>query len=322
MKRVYLVYFLTILLLLGCKGPVVEIKTGNLNIRSYSEQYTDPSTISENVQINSILDITFPDNSTETIITDDLGYYILVDIPIGDYIIQPRYCSTNYKKIFTVSEGLTTTGTIVTPKTGLYFYAFNTNRTPINLLSVRQALCKAINRQQIINAAKINNTLAFNTIPEKIFGNWSTLAHSMNESVIEANNLLGSTNSIDIEIIYNDLTGHQLIANEIKKQWENLSGLGSTDVNVTLKGMPWDDFIETIYTKNDFQVARFGWLLDSNNLLNFYKSIKYDTMYENLLIEAQEKLSVGDYSAYENKLVELNDYLIDNAVILPLYFYK
>lgn len=314
-------------LLMGCQNLTLSLrnKKGNLQVRSYSDLYSlDPTTISATNPINAIIDITYPDNTKKTIVTDNYGYYNFGEVDIGEYKIQPRYCSVVYGKSFMVKEGETTTGTIITPSTGIYYYNFNTDREPVNTLNIRQSLCKAVNRQNIINILASNNTPAYNLIPEKLTDDWCLSAHSLNESKTEANTLLSTTNSISLEILYNTSTGHTAIANSIKNDWESLVGSGATTVNVTLNNQTWNTFLIMRDTNKNYQVVRNGWAMDSNNLLNFYKAIKYvETVeYQNLLNQAQNDLNVLDFSAYELDLIEINNYLIDNAMVLPLYYYK
>jgi ABC-type oligopeptide transport system substrate-binding subunit len=71
----------------------------------------------------------------------------------------------------------------------------------------------------------------------------------------------------------------------------------------------------------DFDVARAGWILDSNNVLNYLEALIAHTGYSDatvvdLVADAQSALD-----AHVVALKALHDHILGVMVVLPLYYY-
>ncbi len=310
----------TILDLLGL-GPA----TGRLKVRAYNQAYAADTTAIDNstIWIDAILDVTYPDGTKDTVVTDHLGYYNFGEVDEGDYLIVPRYCEASVGRTFTVEGGESCTGSLTIPDIGLYYYILNPAQAPLDSLAVRQALCLAINREEILVAANGPTVPAYSTIPATMAGDWYNAAHAMYESVDEANAALGAAGALALDIIFNVNTRHAAIAAAVQTDWQVLVGDSSSSVAVTLTSQAWDTYLAT-KGSNAFRVIRGGWILDSNNLLPFYDMISTHVTaqaYADLLAAARVQYDARDFEAYETGLVAINDYLVDNALILPMYCY-
>jgi hypothetical protein len=306
----------------SCSG--LGDKGGTLKVRSYNQGLSATlADIDESYEIDAILDVVYPDGSAKTVLTDHLGFYDFGTVPAGNYLIAPRYCPQDAAKTFVVVDGEATTGELPIPDLGLEFYLFNPAKSPVDTLGVRQALCEGIVRADILEAFSSSCQPLYSTIPASMAGTWPSPAHTMSESITSANEHLGTSGALSLEILFNTTTNQQAKAAVIKSEWEGLSGSGASSVMVSLRSLEFSAFLAARDTDKDFQIARGGWILESNNLLKFYETLAqyFDTEYEPLLATARARLADIDMAAYESALVAINDYLIDKALILPLYTY-
>jgi len=320
--------FPRLILVLCAVGTIISCPclpgNGSLKIRAYGESWaSDPSLITEDVKINAILDVTYPDGTKHTIVTDSLGYYDFGSVVAGDYLVQPRYLASSAAKTFTVMEGETTGGDLVIPGIGIYYYVLNPAKPQVSSLDVRRALCEAIIRENIRGSVSGSTGLPENNlIPISMEGSWSSFASSLIESIDGANGHLADAGAIVLEILYNTSTTHAAIANTIKSEWEILVGSGASSVSVTLNSKEWATYLDMVINR-DYVVARSGWIIDSNNLLSLFgaPNIPADSGYTEILNETTVALTNLDFDAYEAGLVALNNYLIESAIVLPIYNY-
>ena len=161
-------------------------------------------------------------------------------------------------------------------------------------------------------------------------GSWSAGTHEMSESVDAADTLLAGANPVTFGILYNATTANPqtAVAIAVKTGWEALVGFGTNPLlTVDLLAKPWTEYAEIRDVTHEFQVVRSGWILDSNNLLGLFDfiwlSINNDTnaAYLSLLEEVRADFYARDFVAYEDGLVRLNNYLIDNVLVLPMFYY-
>jgi oligopeptide transport system substrate-binding protein len=125
-----------------------------------------------------------------------------------------------------------------------------------------------------------------------------------------------------VEILYNTLESHKQIAEAIVQMWkENLGvtvGLGNTEWKVYLDRM----------TKLDYDIARGGWVFDYNDPHNMFECWQTGNgnnrtgwangKYDKLIAEAMlEQDNAKRWEKYE----EAEKLLVDEAPILPIYFY-
>ena len=301
-----------VLLFASCQATTdPKPTTGTLKVRAYSESYTDPTTISASSPIDAILTVTQPDGSSKTMVTDHLGYLEIGTATPGTYTIQPRYLGSSTSQSFVVTAGQTTTGTMLIPQMGIEYYLLNPAKAPTNTKTTRLALAQAISRAAILSSVSSSATVAYSTISPLLSGTGFSSAHALTEA--PGQNLSGVT----LEILFNTNAAHQTRATMVQTQWQ------SAGAAVTTTPLVWATFVTTRDTDHNFQVARGGWGFDSNNPLSFYTAQTFlsgDTAYQALLTQAAADLAALSMTAFDSDIVALNDYLIDNALILPVNY--
>jgi ABC-type oligopeptide transport system substrate-binding subunit len=285
----------------------------------------DPTTITSADKIDALLEITAPDGTKTNVVTDDLGYCDLGAVAPGTYSVKPRYFAAAAKS-FQVVAGQSTSAEVTTPQAGLGFYLFNPAKSPLDKLSVRQAHAAAVSRADVVTASGQIPVpaVAFSTVPQGLQGAWSAGLHLQAEDLNFAKTTLGTT-VVAVGILYNNdgtsPNALQNMATAVQGQWQAISA----KVTVTLVQQPWSTFLVTRDTNKDFQVAREGWILDSNNPLPFYETLSpilgNYSGFAALMTTATHDLSTKSFSAFDADLVALNDYLVDNALVVPLYNY-
>ncbi len=302
----------------GCENPSsTKDETGTLKVRSYSDGYADPSTISAESPINAILDVTYPDGSKRTVVTDELGFYDFGAVPAGTYEIKPRYLDDLAPTRISVGKGEAVSKTVLLPYIEIAYYLFDPDTAPVNGANVRKALSLAVVRQDIADASGGTNAPLASCIPARLAGPWSAAAHAHAESLGEARTTLGN-GAADLAISYNDnVAVNAPIAAKVRDQWQAIGNA----VTVSLSAYSWDDFVQKRDVNKSFQAARGGWGYDSNNPLPLFAAQVFleTAEYASLLQAAEADLARGDFGAFDADIVALNDYLVDNCLLIPLY---
>ncbi|MGB9867678.1 MAG: peptide ABC transporter substrate-binding protein [Bacillota bacterium] len=221
------------------------------------------------------------------------------------------------------------------PILGTYYYLFNTTKKPFNNPKVRRALALAIDRNAIIETVLKNagQVPAYAFVPfgmpdaapgsdfRKVGGDF------FKEDLQEAKKLLAEAGYPDgkglkVEILYNNLEGHKLIAEAIANMWKTKLG-----VEATLRAEEWQVYLDT-RSKLNYQVARAGWVADYADAMNFldmwtsnsgnndtgWKNKKYD----DLITKARK---TADNAERIKTLHEAEKLLMDEMPIIPIYFY-
>lgn len=303
---------------LGCADPSSETaETGNLKIRSYSAAYADPADITEEGPIYAILDAEYPDGTVKTVVTDALGYYDFGSVKAGTYRITPRYVNGAAATEVTVRANENTEATILTPVIEIAYYLLNGNQTPLKGAEIREALTKAVVRQEIIAAAAADVDPLYSLLPAKLSGAWCTGAAAAVEALGDSQGIVG-TDALALTLSYNNnVPKNQPIAEKVEAQWEAIGA----SVAVNLNGVSWDDFVALRDENPSFQAARGGWSFDSNNPLFVFKVQAFidDPAYLALLQEAETRLLNGQIAEFEADIVALNDFVMENYLILPFY---
>ncbi|MBN2223040.1 MAG: hypothetical protein JW765_00040 [Deltaproteobacteria bacterium] len=301
----------------GCADPSSETaETGNLKIRSYSAAYTDPADITAEGPIYAILDAEYPDGSVKTVVTDALGSYDFGSVNAGTYRITPRYVNGAAATEVTVRANENAEATIVTPVIETAYYLLNPNQAPVNNAEIREALTKAVVRQEIIAAAAEDVDPLYSLLPAKLSGPWCSGAAAAVEAVGDSREIVG-TDALELTLSYNNYAINQLIAEEVEAQWEAIGA----SVTVNLNGVSWEDFVALRDENPSFQAARGGWRFDSNNPLFIFKAQAFidDPAYLALLQETETHLQNGQILDFEAGIVALSDFVMDNYLVIPLY---
>jgi oligopeptide transport system substrate-binding protein len=216
-----------------------------------------------------------------------------------------------------------------------YYYIFNVTKPPFNNVKIRQAFSMAIQRQSIIDNVTLGNQKpAFGFVPfgikgldkefrEEVKDNYFT------EDMAKAKQLLAEgmtelkiTKLPAVELIHNEGAGHKKIATAIADMWKKNLG-----VEVKVQAQEWGVFL-TNRTNLNYQVARAGWGADYNDPMTFMdmwmtKGGNNDTGYANPEYDAliNKGKSSTDPKVRMDSMAAAEKMLIDNATILPIYYY-
>ncbi|WP_054941762.1 peptide ABC transporter substrate-binding protein [Paenibacillus ihuae] len=217
----------------------------------------------------------------------------------------------------------------------VYYYQFNVTEKPFTNVKIRKALAMAIERQPIIDNITLGGQLpAFGFVPPGIQSNEqefrTAVADSQyfSEDLTEAKKLLDEglkeegLDKLQFTITYNTSEGHQKIAVAIADQWKKALG-----VEVKLENKEWGVFIEDRHNLN-YQVARAGWSADYNDPMTYldmwvtgggnndsgYSNADYDKL-------IQEAKSSADNALRQEKFVAAEKILMDDMVVIPIYYY-
>jgi ABC-type transport system substrate-binding protein len=301
---------------------------------SYSETYTGPDEIAEGTRIYAILEIIPVVGNKRFFMTDRAGFFALSSVPVGNYVIWPLHCSSDYAVKVRVARDETSQVTVVTPRTGFYLYLINCSEydPPLGDPNVRRALALAVDRPRVLAAAEVTDREpAFDFIPRALReGGWAGGAARISYSPGTARKLLDDTNPFDLILSYNtgssdEITRmHGSIAARVRSSFLTLPEVRQ----VTLVQNSWEQQLEDL-VRGHFDLLRMGWELDSNNILEFYRVyfgrgnwLNYSNpAVLELMDRAQAALEEGAIPAYEDAILTINSMLIDDMPAIPLCFY-
>ncbi|MNB79469.1 Oligopeptide-binding protein OppA precursor [compost metagenome] len=217
----------------------------------------------------------------------------------------------------------------------VYYYQFNVTEKPFTNAKIRKALAMAIERQPIIDNITLGGQLpAFGFVPTGIQSNEQEFRTAVADSQYFSEDLAAAKTLLDeglkeegldklsFTVTYNTSEGHQKIAVAIADQWKKALG-----VEVKLENKEWGVFIEDRHNLN-YQVARAGWSADYNDPMTFldmwvtgggnndsgYANPDYDKL-------IQEAKSSADNAVRQEKFVAAEKILMDDMVVIPIYYY-
>src|SRR6185369_9727803 len=112
----------------------------------------------------------------------------------------------------------------------IYFYRFNVKRKPFDDVRVRRALTLSIDREQIVKNVTLGGEQpAYSLVPPNMLGYVSK--HTFHEDVAEARRLLAAAGYPEgrgfptVELLYNTLEKHRVIAEAIQQMWRKNLGI-------------------------------------------------------------------------------------------------
>lgn len=215
---------------------------------------------------------------------------------------------------------------------GTYYYAFNLRRPPFDDIRVRRALSMAIERDWIADRLiKSGNAPAYALLPQSLAGGeyyrpqWANLSQKKRQEMARA--LLAQAgydddNPLAFEISFNSSNEHRRVSVAMASMWREIgvqASLLNSEASLHFANL----------RRNDFQLARSGWIADiaaPENFLSVHMaaagSSNYsgfdDPQYEALLSDA---LQESDAKIRLTKMRRAEQYLIEQAPIIPLYHY-
>ncbi|MFS1513293.1 peptide ABC transporter substrate-binding protein [Chengkuizengella sp. SCS-71B] len=216
-------------------------------------------------------------------------------------------------------------------RTGTYMYKFNVEKEPFNNKKIRQAFSYAIDRQSIIDhVAQGEQIPAMGLVPPNM--------ELVKEPYFQDNNVerakelfdeglkeLGYASADDLPplvISHNTSEGHQKIAQAVQEQWRQVFG-----IELTLENAEWGVYLDQI-DEGDFQIARYGWIGDFNDPINFLEIFKeiggnnntrwHNEEYARLL---DLTYSEGDIPTRTQLLKDAEVIFMDEMPIAPVFYY-
>lgn len=215
----------------------------------------------------------------------------------------------------------------VAPMLTVYFYRFNVNVKPLNDVRVRRAIAMSIDRQEIVDeVTRGGQQPAFAIVPPGIAGYES--AQGFKPDIEQAQNLLaeagypGGRGMPKITVLYNTSESHRDIAEVIQQQLRN-----SLNIPIALENMEWGSYLDKV-TKQDFQIARAGWIADypdPNTFLDLWVTDgpQNNTGWSNkefdkLIADAARQ---RDPQKRMSILRDAEAIFVDELPVIPIYFY-
>ncbi|KID05076.2 oligopeptide ABC transporter substrate-binding protein OppA [Hafnia alvei] len=215
---------------------------------------------------------------------------------------------------------------------GTYYYAFNTQKAPLNDARVRRALSYAIDRQII--AEKVLGTgekPAYHLTPDVTAGFEPVPLAIQKMTQAERNKQAkawlkeagyGPNKPLKLTLLYNTSENHQKIAIAVASMWKKSLG-----AQVKLTNQEWKTYIDSRNT-GKFDVVRASWVGDYNEASTFLTLLtsthsgniaKFNSPgYDKLLKQASEETDAGKRNA---DYAQAEQILADQAPIAPIYQY-
>lgn len=224
---------------------------------------------------------------------------------------------------------------------GTYYISFNVTKPPLNNPMVRKALVLAVDREYIVkNIGKAGQQPAGAFVPtgltdadptkefREVGGDYyNPSGEAYQKNLQEAKKLLSDAGYPNgegiptIEYIYNEGSGHQLIAEAVQSMWKEIG------VNVSLSSQEWNTFLNT--RKNgEYYMARNGWVGDYNDPICFldmwvsgggnndaqWSNKEYDELIRKIKASS-------DRDERMRLMHQAEDILFDEWIVCPIYYY-
>lgn len=220
----------------------------------------------------------------------------------------------------------------IAPFLALYYLAYDVTEPPFDDTRLRQALSMAIDRERLVTLIGRGEQAAYGLVPPGVAGHqnaefeWRSL--SAHERVRQARALYreaGYSDESPLTVTYTYDTGdiHEKIAIAVTSMWRDALG-----IDVALKKMEWQYFLDTREQRSEWQIMRFAWFGDYNHASTFtnifrtddpqnlpgYASLDYDRLLDTASEDTDRRARAALTGIAEATL------LADHP-IAPLYFY-
>jgi ABC-type oligopeptide transport system substrate-binding subunit len=222
----------------------------------------------------------------------------------------------------------------VAPSLGVYYYGFNLTKPFLrDNLALRKALSMAIDREALVEViTKRGEQQAYSFVPPGVssFDSESLPYEAMPnvERVREARRLFASAgygpdNPLNLEIRYNTLGGHKLVAIAIQSMWREHLG-----VEAHLVSEEYKVFLSNVRSMENTEVYRLSWTGDYNDAQTFLQLFQTGhsmnlTGYSNQKVDEllDSAAQIQDLNARKEMLQEAERLVLADHPVIPLYFY-
>lgn len=213
------------------------------------------------------------------------------------------------------------------PQFTTYYYDLNTRRKPFNDVRVRRAFNLAVDKAAVAYKFLGRGELPATTfIPPGLPG--YTAPPGPKYDPQKARRLLAEAGYPNgrgfptVTIYYNTQEAHQTVAQAVQRMWKE-----QLNINVELQNEEWQTF-QARRERRDYDIARDAWIgdyLDGSTYLDLFAEDTLnnhpgwvDRKYADLMTRANAE---ADDTKRAILLKEAEAYLIDQAPIVPVYFY-
>ncbi len=221
----------------------------------------------------------------------------------------------------------------IAPQVGVYYYAFNVTRKPLDDVRVRRALSMAIDREAIADKILQGGQIpaygivspGTNHYPEGAVADFKAMPQA--ERVAEAKKLLaeagfGPDKPLKLTLSYNTLEAHKKIAVAVASMWKAVgmqTELSNSETKVHYDALK----------QHDFEVGRAGWVGDYNDPNTFLflfqsnnKALNYSAYsnpeFDRLMDQANNTLDLG---ARAGLMKQAEAIALRDMPIAPIYYY-
>jgi len=222
----------------------------------------------------------------------------------------------------------------VAPFVGIYYYGFNMTDPVVGKnKELRQALSMAIDREAIVDfVTKRGEKPAFGWVPAGISNYESQVLPYSEMSDIDrerkALELFGEAgytpgDELELEIRYNTIGGHELIAVAIQSMWNDVLGVKATLIKEEFKV-----FLANVRNRSNTQIFRLSWTGDFDDATTFLQLFQSSnpsnlTGYSNGLVDKllDEAEDETDPKSRQKILQEVERESLSDHPVIPLYFF-
>lgn len=215
---------------------------------------------------------------------------------------------------------------------GIYYYGFNLSQPPFDKPELRRALSLAVDREVIVRKVLASGErAAYGWLPPHIAGArgiappWAQWTRD--QRIAEARRLYAragysAQHPLRTEILYNTNDYHQKIAVVIAAMWKQFLG-----VETRLRNEETKVFLQSRRERRRTQIFRGSWVSDYDDASSFLdllgsRNPRNDTGYVSPRYDAALAAATSRAgAAREQALVDAQQQLIDDAPVIPIYFY-
>jgi len=265
------------------------------------------------------------------------GTYTLNNVPTGQHTITViKHGYTTTQQVVNVTEGQTVTNvdfnleTEITAEqlSGVYYYGFNLNVTPLNNLEIRQAINYAIDKETLIDEINLefgyNKVVAQGPIPPSMIGYNSSLT-GYSYDATEAQTLLsqaGYPEGFSTDLYYNLSDFHYSIAQKIQIY------LAQVGIIVELHGVEWNELTDLI-SQGASPLFRMSWITDTPDPTDYLYSLYHSASfynhvhYNNPTVDSQieQAWATLNEADFIQLIQQIESTIVDDAPAIYLYYY-